>query len=67
MYIYKKSLGFISTIGEERERDPLTPPFFVLFPPASPFSSLSIARLGYFESEPHFLYLVVDGKICIDR
>lgn len=33
MYIYKKSLGFISTIGEEREereRDPLTRLFFLV-------------------------------------
>lgn len=53
VYIKNLSASFPQLVKRERKRDPLTPPFS-WFPPASPFLSLSIARLGYFESEAHF-------------
>lgn len=70
VYIKNLSASFPQLVKRERkrERDPLTRLFSPLFPPASPFYlSLSITRLGYFESEPHFwgccndMYVGIDG------
>lgn len=60
IYIKNLSASFPQLV--KKERDPLTPAFFG-FPPASPFYlALSITRLGYFESEPHFWVVVT---ICM--